>query len=237
MQVTVIPTDNVIMVDGKILQFSYETPANIHAIQWNGNKGYIEYTDSKHNKELSGEADYIVHILPYVDLWEMEKQRLETAVMPPVEPTLTEVVTTKYTKIISGANAALNEAQSCYSLIEIGTWLEQETGAITIKGLDTSVATKAEVVTMLNNPMAVEQSIARVRFIAENKGITPEELSDRILNNAQTARELIDRILKQQNGYEKQLQSLSDAKEGETEADLINRIQNMVIDYSDTAEV
>ena len=155
---------------------------------------------------------------------------LERPALPP--PTLAEVSAAKYAEIINGANAALNEAQAYYSAIEIGTWSEQETGAIAIKGLDASVATKPEVVIMLGDPVAVQKSVERVKGIAANKGTTPEELAERILSNAQTAKCLIDRTLKQQNCYERQLQDFSIVKDSETEADVIGWIEAMVIDYS-----
>ena len=154
----------------------------------------------------------------------------------PEQPTLADIISSKYAEIISGANAALSKAQAYYSAIEIGTWSEQETGAITIKGLDASVATKPEVVIMLNDAVAVQKSVERVQGIALNKGMTPEELADRILSNAQIAKTLIDRILTRQNCYEKQLQDFSVVKDGETEEDIIGWIQNMVIDYSADAE-
>lgn len=158
-----------------------------------------------------------------------EQEALELTNPP---PTLAEVSASKYAEIINGANVALSEAQAYYSAIEIGTWSEQETGAITIKGLDASVATKPEVAIMLSDSVAVKKSKERVKGIAANKGMTPEELADRILHNAQTAKTLIDLILTRQNCYEKQLQDFSVVKEGETESDVIGWIEAMVIDYS-----
>lgn len=231
-QVTVIPSDTTIIVDGEVIHCPFEAPATLHAVQWDGKKGHIEYTDGKLNKPLSGEADYLTHVLPYVDLWKAEKKRLEAEQPQYEEPTLAEVSATKYAEIINGANAALKEAQAYYSAIEIGTWSEQETGAIAIKGLDASVATKPEVAIMLSDSVAVEKSKERVKGIAINKGMTSEELADRILHNAQTAKTLIDRILTRQNCYEKQLQDFSVVKDGETEADVIGWIEAMVIDYS-----
>lgn len=167
---------------------------------------------------------------PKDGLTKITEQEAMELTNPP--PTLTEVSASKYAEIINGANAALSKAQAYYSAIEIGTWSEQETGAIAIKGLDASVATKPEVAIMLSDSVAVEKSMECVKGIAANKGMTPEELADRILSNAQTAKTLIDRILTRQNCYEKQLQDFSVVKEGETESDVIGWIEAMVIDYS-----
>lgn len=73
--VTVVPVDNVILVNGSPLQFKYspiEGHKQVHAIQWHGGKGAIEFTD------YSGrDADYETDVAPYVALWEAEKARLD----------------------------------------------------------------------------------------------------------------------------------------------------------------
>ena len=91
-QVTVIPSDTIIIVDGEVIHCPFEAPATLHAVQWDGKKGHIEYTDGKLNKPLSGEADYLTYVLPYVDLWKAEKKRLEAEQPQYEEPTLAEQV-------------------------------------------------------------------------------------------------------------------------------------------------
>lgn len=73
--VTVVPADNLIIVDGKALVFPFDAPANMHALQWRGDTGHTEWTDGP-NQPLTAE-DYDEQVVPYVALWEEEKRRLE----------------------------------------------------------------------------------------------------------------------------------------------------------------
>lgn len=73
--VTVVSSDNLIIVDGKALVFPFDAPANMHALQWRGDTGHTEWTDGP-NKLLTAE-DYDEQVAPYVALWEGEKSRLE----------------------------------------------------------------------------------------------------------------------------------------------------------------
>lgn len=74
-KVTVVPSDSSIIVDGVRLSFTFKAPENLHAIQWDGNKGHQEWTDK--NNTLLGEQDYANAVAPYVALWQAEKTRLD----------------------------------------------------------------------------------------------------------------------------------------------------------------
>lgn len=74
--VTVVPADNIIIVDGEALRFAFAAPANVHAIQWHAGKGHMEFTDD-YNHVLLGEELYAEDVAPFVALWEAEKMRLE----------------------------------------------------------------------------------------------------------------------------------------------------------------
>ena len=74
-QVTVVPADHLIIVDGATLVFTYVAPENLHALQWRGDTGHTAWTDGP-NKPLTAE-DYDEQVVPYVALWEEEKRRLE----------------------------------------------------------------------------------------------------------------------------------------------------------------
>ena len=73
--VTIVPVDNVILVNGTPLQFKYspiEGHKQVHAIPWHDGKGVLEFTD------YSGrDAVYETDVAPYVALWEAEKARLD----------------------------------------------------------------------------------------------------------------------------------------------------------------
>ena len=74
-QVTVVPADHLIIVDGAALVFPFDAPTNLHALQWRGGTGHTEWTDGP-NKPLTAE-DYDEQVVPYVKLWQAEKARLE----------------------------------------------------------------------------------------------------------------------------------------------------------------
>ncbi len=90
-KITVIPADNIIIVDGEALQFEFEAPQNIHAIQWLNNSGHIEFK----GKTPNGEANYEQDVVPYVALWEAEKERLHLASIP----TLSEAKQAQYAEL------------------------------------------------------------------------------------------------------------------------------------------
>lgn len=75
--VTVVPADNLIIVDGAALVFPFDAPTNLHALQWRGDTGHTEWTDGP-NQPLEA-ADYDGQVAPFVELWQAEKARLEKA--------------------------------------------------------------------------------------------------------------------------------------------------------------
>ena len=86
--ITVIPDDDMIIVDGAPLVFEFPAPINLHALQWHEGGGHLEFKDGTPNKPLS-EADYAAEVAPFADLWQAEHDRLETENNRP--PTLPEL--------------------------------------------------------------------------------------------------------------------------------------------------
>ena len=84
-QVTVIPADKVISVNGRGLNFNFPAPANMHALQWRGAAGHIEYTDGAPNRLLAA-ADYAAEVAPFAALWQAEYDRLEEERNRPLTP-------------------------------------------------------------------------------------------------------------------------------------------------------
>ena len=82
MQVTIIPNDNAIIIDGECLVFDFPKNKAIHAIQWDGISGHIEYKPTEKgehvpNSEIKTE-EFDSVIQPYVNLFTQEKQRINT---------------------------------------------------------------------------------------------------------------------------------------------------------------
>ena len=81
-RVTVVPADRLVIVDGQALTFNFNAPGRMHALQWDGKQGHIEWLGSgdepPHNEPLGADS-YAGQVAPYVELWEEEKARLEQA--------------------------------------------------------------------------------------------------------------------------------------------------------------
>ena len=76
--VIVVPEDKLIIVDGTPLTLDFTYPSGLHAIQWDGQQGHIEWDDD-YNWPLSADdaTAYDDEVAPYVALWQAEKVRLE----------------------------------------------------------------------------------------------------------------------------------------------------------------
>lgn len=78
-RVTVVPDDRLVIVDGKALTFDFNAPWRMHALQWDGQKGHIEWAgddaNPQHNETLTTN-NYTSQVAPFVALWDAEKARL-----------------------------------------------------------------------------------------------------------------------------------------------------------------
>jgi hypothetical protein len=83
MRVTIIPSDQTIGIDGRFLRFEFSAPANVHAIQWLGDRGEMEFEDGTPNRPLTA-ADYEAEVKPFVDAWREEAERIDNP-PPPTE--------------------------------------------------------------------------------------------------------------------------------------------------------
>lgn len=105
-QVTVVPADHLIIVDGAALVFTYVAPENLHALQWRGGTGHTEWTDGP-NQPLTAE-DYDEQVAPFVKLWQAEKARLEKkAAEEAAARALPDAKSAKQNEIQNGYDAAL----------------------------------------------------------------------------------------------------------------------------------
>jgi hypothetical protein len=73
---TIIPDDKIVVVDGIVVVFDFEIDSDIHAVQWNGTEGHIEYKSGKQPLILSDIDDY----QSYVTLHGEEKIKTEEAI-------------------------------------------------------------------------------------------------------------------------------------------------------------
>jgi phage-related protein len=72
MNVCVITEDKMIQVDGEALNFDFTIDSNIHAIQWSGTEGHIEFKDGTPNEDITDFTPY----QSLIDAHNAEKQRI-----------------------------------------------------------------------------------------------------------------------------------------------------------------
>ena len=125
MHITVIPEDKTVIVDGVGLSFDFTAPENLHALQWRGDSGHMEFTD-RANRILSAQ-EYAEVIAPYLALWEAEKKRLETKLERPL--TLEEAKSAKLAAVMTAYQAAFAPIEAVYPAAEREGWPIQEAEA------------------------------------------------------------------------------------------------------------
>jgi len=74
MNVCIVKEDKVVTIDGEGINFDFDLPSNVWAIQWNGTSGEIEFNDGTLNEPI---ADFSAYQY-LVDAYNAEKLRLQT---------------------------------------------------------------------------------------------------------------------------------------------------------------
>ena len=112
--VTVIPSDGIISVDGEVLFLDSITSETFHALQWHGGAGHVEPGDGLPNEELSSD-DYEERVANFVALWEEEKERLtaEAAAAEEAYNSLENVKARKLASIDAETSAAIMAGFEC----------------------------------------------------------------------------------------------------------------------------
>lgn len=72
MNVCVVKEDKVVRIDGEGMNFDFDLPSNVWAIQWNGTSGEIEFNDGTPNEAITDFSAYQY----LIDGHATEKQRL-----------------------------------------------------------------------------------------------------------------------------------------------------------------
>jgi len=73
MKLTIIPSDKVVIKDGLALLGLNFILENVHAVQWYGNKGEVEYLDGSPNEAINNLSPY----QSIIDIYDAEIARLE----------------------------------------------------------------------------------------------------------------------------------------------------------------
>lgn len=119
MKLTIIPVDGAVYKDG----ISYNditwagTPANIHALQWLGNDGWVEYNDGTANESITVLPEWANNALT---AWEVANTPL-----PDPEPQIPSVVSMRQARLAllqEGLLATVNTAIEAGSEADKITW-------------------------------------------------------------------------------------------------------------------
>lgn len=183
--VTVVPVDKIIIVDGFALNFDFDAPINLHALQWHDGAGEMEWTDDI-NHPLTP-SDYTEDVAPFVTLWEAEKARLNAEANRP--PTLEEAKAVKLVEIMAGSNAMESAVKSRYSKLEIDSWGVQQTQAETV----------------LSGGTLPEGAL--LVALANANGVSVSDFATRVLANVAQAETVTKAVVSQQQAYELMLKS------------------------------
>ena len=163
--VTVVPKDRLIIVDGVALNLSFDAPESMHALQWDGQRGHIEWADDD-NWPLEPEA-YNDEVAPYVALWQAEKDRLDKAAAEAAEEynSLANTKARKLAEINAACDAALAALTASYPSSELLTFDKQE----------------AEARALLADPEAATPFLTP---LAAARGLETEELARKVIAKA-----------------------------------------------------
>ena len=163
--VTVVPKDHLISVDGVALNLSFDAPETMHALQWDGQRGHIEWEDD-YNWPLEPEA-YNDEVAPYVALWQAEKALRDKAAAEAAEEynSLASTKARKLAEINAACDAALAALTASYPSSELLTFDKQE----------------AEARALLADPEAATPFLTP---LAAARGLETEELARKVIAKA-----------------------------------------------------
>ena len=74
-RLTIVPDDKLIIVDGVGVSCDYDIDSDIHAVQWNGTNGWVEWKSGKEQLKLTSINEYQSYITLHGE--EKEKQEQE----------------------------------------------------------------------------------------------------------------------------------------------------------------
>ena len=163
--VTVVPKDHLIIVDGVALNLVFDAPESMHALQWDGQRGHIEWADD-YNWALEPEA-YNDEVAPYVALWQAEKSLRDKAAAEAAEEynSLASTKARKLAEINAACDAALAALTASYPSSELLTFDKQE----------------AEARALLADPEAATPFLTP---LAAARGLETEELARKVIAKA-----------------------------------------------------
>jgi hypothetical protein len=147
MKLTIVPSDGFISIDGR--GFSHldmsSVPENIHAVQWDGAAGWIEYSITEDGaKPANTPINSITDFQAVVDLW--------TAAAAAADPVIVQTKTQRLTALAQECNEDIQVMQLSWLAAEIsdGESAEETKAGILQEIADRKAQYKAERLSIIN---------------------------------------------------------------------------------------
>lgn len=130
MRLTIIPEDSAVIIDGlRLLIDCSSLDQTIHAVQWEGICGHIEYVVAGDGEKPTNTViKNVAQFQPIIDAWAAAKALIDNPPAPP-PPTLEQAKASKLIKINRACSLELNAVKSGYPNDEVQSWGKQETEA------------------------------------------------------------------------------------------------------------
>ena len=207
MRVTVIPDDQFIMVNGEALEpVPCEYDEDVHAIQWDGTRGHIEFVMPDGGITTTPVSS--MEVQPYIDAWQAEKERLEAITDTP--PTVEEVAAAKQEELGAAYTTFLSAIQPEYTSLERDTWAAQSQEAARI----------------LANPDLAPEEVPMLKAISDARvDVTLHQLAERVIANEKAWIAISGHVTGQRHNYQKKLDDALRAKS-------IEQIETIEITFS-----
>lgn len=205
--ISVVPADKIIVVDGVAREVVFSVDSRIRALQWYGESGHVEYEDGTH-RSLSLEQ-YDIYMAPLVALWENG---------PAIEAAPTSkfqvILSLKEQEIRDKADEAIKQFNACYSSCEADTWSMQEAGARILCGSE-GLAKNGLVAFILTQAYLRKEAVALVERLAAGRHVSAYDLAKAILVKADRHASYSELIFAEQHEFAKSLQKIADFGGGE----------------------
>ena len=78
MKVTIVREDKAVHIDNICLFFDFEIDAAIHAVEWDGETGYIEHNDGRQNEPIESLDRFAAIVAEHANLFAIENERQKT---------------------------------------------------------------------------------------------------------------------------------------------------------------
>lgn len=225
--VTVVPADNMILVDGVAREIAFSVSPAVRALQWHGEDGHVEYADGSH-RDLSMDL-YDHYMAPFVALWE---SGLPLDVNKTQKNGLGKALGLKEQEIREKADEAIKLAKACYSFCEESTWPMQEAGARSLCDSERLVQNSLSSFILTQEPLRKE-AVALVEKLADDRHVPALVLAEAIIIKADRFAKYSELIFSEQREFTQSLREIEALDEVDKCKQALQELNVVYTDYND----